>query len=161
MSSSQVLFDIHVAKCSWNKDLKTIWGCWDCKCHGKAKPDWMGNTEQSPGWMMTEVTPRSFQASQNALQSLLTHRGSGLKAEGMRGKGKEDGLPLTMFWLHLWLCKPSLDHPGTSGPSSVWWTIYHYFPSQPRGLGVGGLEGAGVLWSYWHYRPTYTKIHIV
>ena len=151
-SRSQVLPEIKIWKPSEGVETENVI---------QAKPDWMGNAEQSPGWMMTEVTPRSFQASQDALQGLLTHRGSGLKAQGMRRKGKEDGLHLTVFWLHLWLWKPSLDHPGTSGPCSVWWTVYHYFPSLPRGLGVGGLEGAGVLWSYWHYRPAYTKIHIV
>ena len=186
--------------------------------------------------MTTEVTPQSFQAGGKALQSLLTHCGSGLRVQGMREKRQGRWATLGLSSDPIFDSVKTFSRPprDVRAPFSLWWTLYHYLPSLPhfdqshslpqlpgenerevlifgayvhtdqglgtnavaqrqakeweegrpescalwnsnslswqtgrrasngtlRRLGVGGLEGARVLWSYWHYRPIYAKIHI-
>lgn len=102
----------------------------------QAKPDWwaMQSRVQAGSWQM--VTPRSFHKLHRMLSrafwpivgQVWRHR------EWERGKARKMGYTWPYSWLHLWLWKPSLDHPGTSDPA-VFDELCTTTFLPPRGLG--------------------------
>lgn len=146
MSNGQVLSDIHVKpSASWNKDLKTIWGCWLKMSSKPSQIGWAMQSRVQAGWW--QRWPHGpFKLHRMLSRAFWPIVGQVWRHREWEGKARKMGVHLTVFWLHLDSESLLWTTQGLQDPAvfdELCTTTFLLLEAL-----VGGLEGAGVLWSY-------------